>query len=80
MVKNSFGVTHKPVLEATTFEVVLEFASHVFRQAAPFGRHLGEERRVVLREDLIEKGLFGAVTLGSQRRVTGAGAGPREST
>jgi len=53
----------KAMLQATAAEVVLEFPLHVRRQRAFLLGHVGDERRVVLLDDLVEERTLGPVAL-----------------
>ena len=53
----------KAVFQPAAFEVVLEFSLYTARQLSALLRSIGSERRVVLFDDPIEKGLLGTVAL-----------------
>ena len=53
----------KAMLQAAAAQVVLEFLLHVVRQGALLLGHVGEDRRVVLFDDLVEERVLGAVAL-----------------
>ena len=51
------------MFQAAAAQVVLEFLLHVVRQGALRLGHAGEERRVVLFDDLVEERVLGPVAL-----------------
>jgi hypothetical protein len=53
----------KAMLQAPTTQVILEFLLHVVRQRALLPGHMGDERQVVLLDDLVEKSPLGPVAL-----------------
>ena len=58
------------MLQPTAAQVVLEFPLHVLRQRALLLGHVGDERRVVLLDDLIEERVLGPMAL-VRRRARG---------
>ena len=61
----------KAMLQAPATQVLLEFLLHVVRQRAFLLGHKGDERRVVLLDDLVEERVLGPVAL-----VRGRAPGP----
>ena len=53
----------EPVFQAATLEVIIEFPLDIRRQGRAMCGHVVYKRRVMLRDDLVEKGLFGTVAL-----------------
>ena len=64
----------KAMLQAAAAQVVVEFLLHLVRQRALLLGHMGDERRVVLLEDLVEEPVLGPVAL-----VRGRAPGPLAS-
>jgi len=68
------------MLQAAALEILIELARYVLRQGHALRGQLAYKRRVVLRDNLVEKSLFRAVALITVGAGTGAGLAVGAST